>query len=234
LHAYRREFVSLQNLAEEACRIELDVLKKGIGKQDQYMAAFGGLTVLEIDQQGHVNLRNVTLRESAVSTLINHTHMYYTGMVRDTLEMLKHQNGAMNSTDGHRDRVENALLDIKDLGYRILEAIERENFDMWGLALHEHWELKKQMSREVTHPMIDALYDEVRARFDVLGGKIVGAGGGGFLMLYVPGAGRDLENFMQQHGMPRLYYYVEREGSKVVANVSSTQSMLLHPRSVTL
>jgi len=230
LRSYRREFVSLQDLAEEACHIELDILKKGIGKQDQYMAAFGGLTVLEIDQQGKVKVKNVVLRESAVSTLINHTHMYYTGTVRDTLDMLKPQNDAMNSAGEHRIRVENALLGIKDLGYQTLEAIEREDFDEWGMLLHKHWECKKQMSLDVTYTKIDSLYDEVQSRFGVLGGKIVGAGGGGFLMLYSPRTGRELEDFMQKKGMPRLYYHVEREGTKVVANVSSTQSMILHPR----
>jgi D-glycero-alpha-D-manno-heptose-7-phosphate kinase len=230
LHSYRREFVPLQDLAEEACHIELNVLKKGIGKQDQYMAAYGGLTVLDIDRSGCVTVRNVPLRESAVASLVNHTHVYYTGLVRDTLEVLKHQNTAMNSTGEHRVRVEDSLLAIRDLGYRILDDIEHENFDAWGLALHEHWERKKRMSRDVSHSAVDALYDEVRERFGVLGGKIIGAGGGGFLMLYAPKDGGRLEDFMRERGMPRLYYYVEREGAKVVANVASTQSMILHPR----
>jgi len=232
LHAYRRDFISLQALAEEACHIELNILKKGIGKQDQYMAAFGGLTVLDISDNGHVDVRNVMLRESAISTLINHTHLYYTGRVRDTLDVLKHQNHAMKSTGKDRERVESSLLSIKDWGYKILDAIEHEDFDTWGLALHEHWQQKKMMSREVTHSTIDDVYDVVRKKYGVLGGKIVGAGGGGFLMLYTPYQnGKGLEDFMYKLGMPRLYYYLEREGSKVVANVASTQSMILHPGS---
>jgi D-glycero-alpha-D-manno-heptose-7-phosphate kinase len=230
VRAYRREHVPLQQLAEEACHIELNILKKGIGKQDQYMAVFGGLTVLDIARDGRVEVRQVDMRESAVATLINHTHIYYTGLQRDTVQVLDQQNRAMNETGEHRTRVEEALLGIKDLGYRILDAIEREEFDLWGALLHEHWIKKKCMSNEISAGVVDQIYDEVRQRFGVLGGKIIGAGGGGFLMLYSPRVNGQLEDFMMSRGMPRLYYNVEREGCKVVANVASTQSMRLHPR----
>ncbi len=230
LHSYRRDHVSLQTLAEEACHIELNVLQKGIGKQDQYMAAFAGLTVLEIAKDGKVVVKNVQLRESAVATLINHTHLYFTGLARETIQVLSHQNLAMKTQGQERDRVQESLLGIKDLGYQILEAIEKEEFDVWGNLLHDHWERKKRLSDQISRTAIDALYEEVRDRFGVLGGKIIGAGGGGFLALYYPRNDGRLEDFMMQRGMPRLYYYVEREGSKVVANVSSTQSMILHPR----
>ena len=88
------------------------------------------------------------------------------------------------------------------------------------------------MSSEVSATAIDEVYEEVRDRFGVLGGKIIGAGGGGFLMLYSPKENGGLEDFMAERGMPRLYYYLEREGAKIVANVASTQSMILHPRPV--
>lgn len=229
LHQYRRDFVSLERLAEEACFIELNVLKKPIGKQDQYMAAFGGLTVLEIMHNGEVDVRQVTLRESAVTDLVNHTHIYYTGLNRSAPEVLEQQNAAMNRAPSERGTVETSLNGIKELGHKILEAIEAENFDDWGCLLHEHWEHKKRMSDKISVSLCDEVYQEVRPRFGVLGGKIIGAGGGGFLMLYCPKDGRRLEDFMRSRGMPRLYYAVEREGAKTVANVSSTQAMLLHP-----
>ncbi len=231
LHQYRRAFVPLDTLAEEACYIELNVLKKPIGKQDQYMATFGGLTVLEIMHNGEVDVRQVSLRESAISDLVNHTHIYYTGLNRSASGVLEDQNAAMNGQSPQRTQVENSLNCIKDLGYRILGAIESENFDNWGRMLHEHWEYKKRMSEKIRVSVCDQIYEEVRQRFGVLGGKIIGAGGGGFLMLYCPKDGRRLEDFMRSHEMPRLYYDLEREGSKTVANVSSTQSMLLHPKS---
>ncbi len=234
LHQYRRDFVALERLAEEACFIELNILKKPIGKQDQYMAAFGGLTVLEIMHNGEVDVRQVNLRESAVTDLVNHTHIYYTGLNRSAPEVLQQQNEAMNRAPSERGAVETSLNGIKELGYRILEAIEAENFDDWGCLLHEHWEHKKKMSEKISVSYCDEIYEEVRGRFGVLGGKIIGAGGGGFLMLYCPRDGRRLEDFMLSRGMPRLYYYLEREGAKTVANVSSTQAMTLHPDTRTL
>ena len=229
LHQYRRDFVPLATLAEEACHIELNVLKKPIGKQDQYMAAFGGLTVLEITPAGAVKVRPARLRESAISDLISYTHIYYTGLNRSAPVVLERQNAAMNGHSVHRGTVEDSLNGIKELGYRILEAIESENFDAWGSLMHEHWQHKKRLSDRISATAWDEIYAEVRSRFGVLGGKIVGAGGGGFLMLYCPTDGRRLEDFMQSRGMPRLNYYLEREGAKTVANVSSTQSMVLHP-----
>ena len=229
LHQYRRDFVSLERLAEEACYIELNVLKKRIGKQDQYMAAFGGLTTLEIMHNGAVEVSHSTLRESAVSELVGHTHLYYTGLLHNAPDVLAHQDAAMRGQASSGTDVEHSLNGIKELGYRIKEAVEDERFDDFGLLMHEHWERKKRLSDRVSLPWIDELYKEVRGSLGVLGGKIVGAGGGGFLMLFCAANSRKLEDFMAAKGLPRLYYALEREGAKVVANVASTQSMVLHP-----
>ncbi|OLC96881.1 MAG: galactokinase [Acidobacteria bacterium 13_1_40CM_4_58_4] len=233
LHHYRREHVSLQTLAEEACHIELNILKKSIGKQDQYMAAYGGLTVLEIGTDGKVKVRSVELGSSSIAALVANTHIYYTGLRRNTLEVLTDQNEAMKSKEepGYT-HVAESLHRIKDLGYRILDAIEREDFDAWGQMLDEHWQYKKRMSSKISLPVVDRLYDEVRTSYGVLGGKIVGAGGGGFLMLYCPNQHRRLEQFMLSQGMPRLHYMIEPEGSKVVANIASTKAMTFHPKSL--
>jgi D-glycero-alpha-D-manno-heptose-7-phosphate kinase len=228
LHQYRRDLVSLQQLAEEACYIELTVLKKPIGKQDQYMAAFGGLTALHIARDGQVQVEHVYLRESALNDLVNHTHIYYTGLNRSAQDVLQDQNVAMRGGTAQRAVVEKSLMGIKELGYRIFEAIKSENFDDWGCLLHEHWELKRRMSPKISVPGCEEIYAEARSRFGVLGGKIIGAGGGGFLMLYCCKDGRRLEDYMASRGMPRLYYSVEREGSKTVANVSSSRCMALH------
>src|SRR2546428_6139484 len=226
LHHYRREYVSLQTLAEEACHIELNVLKKGIGKQDQYMAAYGGLTVLEIGTDGNVKVRSVELGSSSVAALVANTHIYYTGLRRNTLEVLTDQNEAMKSKEtSNHQQVAESLHRIKDLGYRILDAIEREDFDAWGQLLDEHWQHKKRLSTKIPLSVVDRLYDEVKAHYGVLGGKIIGAGGGGFLMLYCPTTHKRLEQFMLSQRMPRLHYMVEPEGSKVVVNISSTKAM---------
>jgi D-glycero-alpha-D-manno-heptose-7-phosphate kinase len=220
LHHDRRDYVPLQALAEEACHIELDILKQPIGKQDQYMATYGGLTVLDIARDGTVAVRQLRPSSSDISEFVAHTHIYYTGSQRDAREVLNDQNVAMQKKENvNHTRVSDSLHRIKDLGYRILDSIENSNFDQWGQMLHEHWQNKKQLSAKISLGKVDAIYDEVRERFGVLGGKIIGAGGGGFLMLYTPTHHADLERFMEQHGMPRMHYTVEPEGTKVVAQM---------------
>jgi D-glycero-alpha-D-manno-heptose-7-phosphate kinase len=220
LHHYKREYVTLQDLAEEACHIELDILKEGIGKQDQYMAAFGGLTVMEIGMDGVVQVRQVGMSSSAIAEFVANTHIYYTGSVRAAQEVLEDQNVAMqNITSPGHLQVADSLHAIKDLGYRILDAVEHEDFDRWGCLLDDHWRQKKLLSRKISMGAVDAIYEEVKAHHHVLGGKIIGAGGGGFLMLYCEKHGPDLERFMAGHGMPRLHYTIETEGTKVVTQL---------------
>ncbi|HET9985386.1 MAG TPA: hypothetical protein VFQ38_17425 [Longimicrobiales bacterium] len=225
LHHYRRDYVPLGTLAEEACHIELDVLKKGVGKQDQYMAVFGGLTVLEIERDGTVTPRVIELPAGSTEAFVANTQLYYTGVRRSAVEILSEQNGKLAGEAPGRRQAEDSMHQIKELGHRILEAIERENFDDWGLLLHEHWCQKRRLSGKISSLELDALYQHVREEFGVLGGKIAGAGGGGFLMLYAPGEHKRLEAFMRTQGMARLHYKVEHEGSKVIANLASAPAM---------
>jgi D-glycero-alpha-D-manno-heptose-7-phosphate kinase len=250
LHQYRRDHVSLQSIAEEACHIELNVLGRPVGKQDQYMAAFGGLTVLDIDRTGNVTVRPIAVSSGSLSAFVANTHLYYTGVRRSAMDVLRDQDSALRhrrscGDTGHgeaaaercragqgggaADRpagdassdVQDALLRIKDLGHRILDSVVREEYDEWGSLLHEHWCSKRRLSTRVSPDGIDLLYERVRSEYGVLGGKIAGAGGGGFLMLYCPRDHRRLEQFMLTRGMPRLHYTVEPEGTKVVANLKS-------------
>ena len=233
LHHDRRDYVPLQSLAEEACHIELDVLRQPIGKQDQYMAAYGGLTVLDIARDGSVSVRQLRPSSSDIAEMVAHTHIYYTGSERDAREVLHDQNVAMQKKEGaDHARVAESLHRIRDLGQRILEAIEASNFDRWGELLHEHWVSKKKMSSKISLTKVDQIYEEVRDRFEVLGGKIIGAGGGGFLMLYCPRHHGALEQFMEEHGMPRMHYTVEPEGTKVVAQMGSGYNSPQHSMSV--
>ncbi len=229
LHHYRREYVTLQELAEEACYIEIDVLRKPVGKQDQYMAAYGGCTAIDIATDGRVRVEQIQLDPGVAAELIANTHLYFTGAIRDALGILRKQSEKVGKAEapGHEEAV-NAMHAIKEIGYRSLEALQAGDLDAWGRLLHEHWEAKKRVSRSVTVPGIDELYEEVRDRFGVLGGKIAGAGGGGFLLLYCPRRHAELEEFMARCGLRRMHYAFEPEGSKVVANVSSTWSDWLH------
>lgn len=220
LRAYKRDYRPLQDIAEEACDIELNVLRKGIGKQDQYMATFGGMTVLDIAKDGTVTVKELDLGESALADLVGRTHIYYTGRRRDTVEVLDEQNKAMRSAAPQKpNAVQDSLTAIKDLGHKILDQVQNQNFDDFGRSLHEHWMNKRRMSNKISNAEWDALYDEVRSDYDVLGGKIIGAGGGGFLMLYCAKNPARLEKYMAERNMPRVHYGVDFEGSKVVANI---------------
>lgn len=220
LHHDRRDYVALQKLAEEACHIELNILKEGIGKQDQYMATYGGLTVLEIGKDGGVAVRQLNLSSSDIAEFVAHTHIYYTGASRDAREVLADQNTAMQKKESaDHGRVADSLHRIKDLGYRILEAVEGGNYERWGQLLDDHWQAKKRMSSKISLSAVDEIYDEVRKRFGVLGGKIIGAGGGGFLMLYCASHHSALERFMETRGMPRMHYTIEPEGTKVISQM---------------
>lgn len=221
IRTYQRNHVSLSELAEEACHIELSTLKKTIGKQDQYMATYGGLTVLDIQKDGKVIVSSVDISESAKAEFVANTHIYYTGVKRGAEDILTEQDTAMKkfsiqTTIGQQ--VNASLSHIKELGYKILEAVKDENFDLWGKYLDEHWQSKKRMSDKITLPSVEALYDTVRREYGVLGGKIIGAGGGGFLMLYCPKQHKQLEQFMLSRGMSRLHYSICPTGASILSN----------------
>ena len=236
IRAYRARPILFNELADEACRIELDILKKPIGKQDQYMAAAGGLTELSIDVNGAVAVRRLALPGYAVAEFISNTHLYYLNLQRTTTDILREQTAALraepraahDSTQAP-NAVEESLKEILAIGYRIGDAFRACDFDTFGRLMHEHWMAKKRLSGKVSVPVVEQLYDHVRENFGVLGGKVAGAGGGGFLMLYVPPAGsRRLTEFMATLGMTRLSYGAEFEGSKVLVNVLNGRATDYH------
>lgn len=217
LHAIKGHRPDPQSLAEEACTLEIETLQKGIGKQDQYMAAFGGLTTLDIAPDGQVTVGRVDIASDVEAAFVAHTHIYYTGLRRDAAVILADQNSAMLSDAAPaRAKVSDSLGYIKDLGYRIRDAWVAGDLDGWGRMLDEHWRHKKQLSSQISWPHIDQLYDHVRGAYGVTGGKVIGAGGGGFLMLFCPGDGAELEAYMAGQNMPRLNYAIDRQGSRVV------------------
>ncbi|MBD3181342.1 galactokinase, partial [Candidatus Poribacteria bacterium] len=136
LHTLKRDYVSLHNLAEEACSVEIDTLKKPIGKQDQYMAAYGGLTVLEIDKEGKVDVRPANISGSTVDELQRNMMLFFTGFSRKSSEILSQQSKATEKKD---QKVVDSLNYIKELGYQILEAVESDNLTDFGLLMHKHW-----------------------------------------------------------------------------------------------
>jgi D-glycero-alpha-D-manno-heptose-7-phosphate kinase len=228
LHAYGRRPATSAEIAEEACHIEIDLLGEPVGKQDQYMASFGGLRTLEIAPDGRVRVASVGLSPAALSDLISNMHVYYTGVERSASEILSDQNRAAGG-DGHRQHGEviASLERIRELGYWSLEAIGSGNFDEFGRLMDLHWQAKKRMSPKIALSAADALYEQVKAEYGVLGGKIIGAGGGGFLMLYCPARHRQLAEFMARSGLRQLAYSIEFQGAKVLADLRSSHEFVV-------
>jgi D-glycero-alpha-D-manno-heptose-7-phosphate kinase len=224
LHALFQDQAIPQKLAEEACHIELEVLKKPIGKQDQYMAAFGGLTTLDINPDGRVCVTRLQLDVDLVEALEHNILMFYTNEMRDATAILKKQDEATRAKDRS---VVNSLCEIKEIGLEIRDAISKGNLRRFGELLDVHWQSKKRLSEGISNPQIDAWY-ELAKQNGAIGGKISGAGGGGFLMLYCEENKTRLRRAMREAGLRELKFRFDFEGSKVVFDVVSRDGRLAH------
>jgi len=224
LHALTQRQATPWQLAEEACHIELDILKKPIGKQDQYMAAFGGLTTLEISPDGVVRAMPLNLSVDLVEALESNLLLFFTGETHDAAAILTHQD---QSTKRRETSVVSSLLEIKDIGIEIRDSIVQGNLRRFGELLDVHWQTKKRLSSAISNPQIDAWYDLAKYH-GAIGGKISGAGGGGFLMLYCEDRKAELRDAMRQAGLRELHFRLEFEGSKVVFDIVSRDGRLAH------
>lgn len=215
LHTLKRQPLGMQELAEEACHLEIEVLGKPIGKQDQYLASFGGLTVLDIAPDGCVQARAARVSESTVEDLQRNMLLFYTGTERSSLDILTEQSRAAAANDGvvaHLDA-------IKEMGCRILEWVEAGDLTRFGQALDRHWQMKKQLSAKISNPRFDQLY-ELAKQNGALGGKISGAGGGGFFVFYTESRHQQLREALRRAGLREMRYGFDFEGSKVLVNLT--------------
>lgn len=224
LHALTQRQATPWQLAEEACHIELDILKKPIGKQDQYMAAFGGLTTLEISPDGVVRAMPLSLGVDLVEALETNLLLFFTGETHDAAAILTHQD---QSTKRRETSVVSSLLEIKDIGIEIRNSIVGGGLRRFGELLDIHWQAKKRLSSAISNPQIDAWY-ELAKYHGAIGGKISGAGGGGFLMLYCEERKAELREAMRRAGLRELHFRLEFEGSKVVFDIVSRDGRLAH------
>tara|TARA_Y100000389_G_scaffold165501_1_gene169723 strand:- start:2521 stop:3510 length:990 start_codon:yes stop_codon:yes gene_type:complete len=214
LHSLNGNYKSLEFLADEACKIEMDILNKPMGKQDQYLAALGGFVVLEIDKDGSVKSKKINLDKSIMNELNRNLLIFYTGQQRKNNKILKEQD---DSTKSNKEEVLNSLHYIKDSGYKILEIVQSGNIDDLGIMFRDHWEMKKKLSSGVTNKRIDSIYS-VALKNGAIGGKISGAGGGGFFTFYCNKNHQKLRNVMQAEGLKELEYSFDLDGSKIIAN----------------
>lgn len=214
-HTMKREYVTLQELAEEACRLEIEILKKPIGKQDQYMATFGGLTMLDIEKDGTVHVRKANVSEATIDDLNRNLLMFYTSTSRSADEILSEQGKSIR--EEKKDVVE-SMHHIKELGYKILEAVEKGKLTNVGLMFDQHWQYKKKISSKMSNPNFDKIY-EIAKKNGALGGKISGAGGGGFFVFYVEDKQSKFRKKMKELGLREMRYRFDFEGTKVLVNL---------------
>jgi D-glycero-alpha-D-manno-heptose-7-phosphate kinase len=211
LHTLKKEFVPPEVLAEEACSIELGKLKEPIGKQDQYIAACGGLTCFTFRKDGRVVVEPLKMSNEAYYNLEDNLLLFFTGFSRSASQILKDQDEKSKQADPKM--IEN-LHFTKELGQRSRQALEQGNLEAFGRLMHEHWEHKRRRSQGMSNPQIDAWY-EAGMKNGALGGKLIGAGGGGFLMFYAADK-TALRRAMGQAGLEEVRFHFDPEGTRVV------------------
>jgi D-glycero-alpha-D-manno-heptose-7-phosphate kinase len=209
LHAYRNQHAGAERLARESCEIEIERCGKPIGKQDQYIAAYGGLQYIRFNPDGSVFVDPIVCSAATRQTLESELMLFYTGMTRSADPILAEQ--CQNLSNGKCRRTSRRLVQLAD---ELRRALTANDLDAFGEILHESWMVKKTMANGVSTGQIDDWYERARAH-GAIGGKITGAGGGGFLLLYAP-----RECHVDIHrALPELkpvIFGLEPQGSKII------------------
>jgi len=211
LYAHRRRLLHPSELAEIACDIEINRLREPIGKQDQYIAAYGGVTCFTFNGDGTVTAEPIGATMQSLFTLEDDLLLFFTGFSRSAGAVLQDQKS--RSERGDADVFAN-LHAVKELGYRSRRALETGDTALFGEIMHEQWEQKKRRSGGMTNSHIDEWY-ELGRKSGALGGKLVGAGGGGFLMFYAEDH-RRLRDAMAKAGLEEVRFRFDIEGTKVL------------------
>jgi D-glycero-alpha-D-manno-heptose-7-phosphate kinase len=210
LYAYQRQHVTQWVLAEEACHIEMDVLGEPVGKQDQYIASFGGVTCFDFSPDGTVSVNPLRISTDTLHDLEENLLMFFTGYARAATSVLEEQRS--RSQHGDSDMLEN-LRFIKNTGHEIAKVLEAGETEQFAGLMHEHWLRKRERSGSISNPEIDHWY-EFAMQNGALGGKLVGAGNGGFLLFYA--RDRDaLRRALVEAGLPEVRFTFDHDGSVV-------------------
>ena len=206
LYAYKGEAETAGTLARQACQIEVDILGKPMGRQDQYIAAYGNMRFITFSGEG-ISAEKVVLSKEGKTKLSERLMLFFTKRTRRSGEILAEQKANI------ADRVE-VLKEMTKLAYQGREAITRETFDELGEMLHKGWQLKRQLASKISNSDLDEMY-QAALNSGALGGKITGAGGGGFLLLYAPAQRRD-DIRSALWGLEEIPLRFEADGSKVI------------------
>jgi len=211
LHAWKRNLIHPSDLAAQACEIELDRLHEPIGKQDQYIAAYGGITCFKFLPGGKVEAWPLKLSEETLYNLEDNLLLFFTGYSRSASAILREQDTKSKAADS--SMTEN-LHFIKDLGYQSQAALESGDLNTFGQLMDVHWQRKKERSGGMSNPKINEWYDIALAN-GAVGGKVIGAGGGGFLMFYASDKAK-LRHAMRKEGLQEVRFRFDFEGTKLL------------------
>lgn len=209
MHAYLNHAINAETLAREAVEIEIDVLKKPIGVQDQYIAAYGGLRFFEFSSSGEVCNELLPLDEKAITRLNENLLLFFTGITRSAESILSEQKDNIQQRKA-------LLRRLKDLAYIARTELQQGNIDCIGELLDESWQYKKQLASGISNGRIEKMYTAAREA-GALGGKLTGAGGGGFLLFYCPYEFRD-DVRVALSGLREVPIRLEHDGSKAIFN----------------
>jgi D-glycero-alpha-D-manno-heptose-7-phosphate kinase len=213
LHMLRNNPISRRDLAEQACHIEIDILGEPIGKQDQYIASFGGITCFDFHADGSVDVAPLRIDTECLHNLEDNLLLAFTGFTRSASEILKDQDSRSRRND--KEMIEN-LHFVKQIGRESKEVLERGDLRRFAELMHAHWEHKKTRSKGMTNGPIDDCYDYAR-RNGAIGGKLIGAGGGGFLLFYTEEKTR-LRRALNEAGIGEVRWRFDFAGTTVLSN----------------
>jgi len=212
LHCYRKGLIDPQRLAEEACHIEIDILGEPIGKQDQFIAAYGGITCFEFERDKPVRAYPAKITDETLFNLEDNLLLFFTGYSRSASSILHEQNEKSKLRD--EEMIEN-LHFVKQLGLQSRDALESGDLNEFGRLMNVHWEHKKKRSGSMSNGEIDRWYD-IAMKNGAVGGKLIGAGGGGFLMFYAADKVR-LRHTMLGLNLREVRFRFDYEGTKILA-----------------
>ena len=189
----------------------MNILKEPIGKQDQYMASFGDILNLEIEKNGKVLVNSIDASYTTLEELENNLLLFSTGLKRSATKILHEQKEDLESDEEKMKQMHF----IKDVGKEIKNALEKGNTQKIGRWLNVHWESKRKFSKNMTSNKIDSIY-ELGIKNGALGGKLVGAGGGGFILFYCETNKNKLREVMKKAGLKELPFRFDKEGCKII------------------
>lgn len=208
LYSYNGDIVTAETLARQACEIEIDILGKPIGKQDQYIAAYGNMRFIDFENGG-IKIDRINISLEKKRRLNENLMLFHTGIKRNSNEVLSEQKREINN------RLD-ILNELKSLAYKGRDMLENGGYSELGSLLHEGWKLKKQLASKITNSKIDEIYSAAR-KAGAVGGKISGSGGGGVLLLYCPKEKQEDVRYALR-GLREIPFQFENDGSKVIFN----------------